>query len=522
MTISSSPDPVCPFIKDTLPAYQFDAPALHLGGAMFNAVPVSQVPVRLPLRMLNRHGLITGATGTGKTVTLQVIAEQLSLAGVPTLLMDLKGDLSGIARPGTGHPKIDQRMQAIGLPYQPESIPVEFLSLSKLPGARLRATVSEFGPQLFSKMLGLNDTQTGIATVVFKYCDDHGLALVNLDDFRTALNYIRTDAKAEVETRYGTLSASSAGTILRKLLELEQQGGDSFFGEPSFDVMDLCRNVNGQGVVSILGLKDIQDRPRLFSTFMLSLLAEVYRLFPEAGDLDQPKLVIFIDEAHLIFKEASDELIDQLESIIKLIRSKAVGVYFCTQNPTDIPEAILGQLGLKVQHALRAFTAKDRKAIRLVAENFPASPHYDIETLLTTMGIGEALVSGLGPKGRPLPPVHTLLRAPVTRLGPLTKPELDQTTAASPLVPQYAATLDPESAHDILTRKIAAAQNLNQRKSVLQDRTRQTRQASPSPRRRRQKGFLEQVLASSAARQVGRTLAREVTRGLLGTLKGRK
>jgi DNA helicase HerA-like ATPase len=510
------------FIQDLLPKFHFDVPKLQLGAAMLDGETIPEVPVQVPLKMLNRHGLITGATGTGKTVTLQVIAEQLSLAGVPSLLMDMKGDLSGIAAPSGGHPKIDERMAAIGLPFHAEALPVEFLTLSKSPGLRLRATVSEFGPQLFSKMLGLNETQTGIATVVFQYCDDHGLALVNLDDFRTALNYIRGEVKDEVEARYGRLSGASAGTILRKMLELEQQGGDSFFGEPSFDVMDLCRNKNEKGIISVLSLKDIQDRPRLFSTFMLSLLAEVYRLFPEVGDLDKPKLAIFIDEAHLIFDKATDELIEQLESIIKLIRSKAVGVYFCTQNPTDIPEAILSQLGLKVQHALRAFTAKDRQAIRLVARNFPDSSYYSVESLLTEMGIGEALVSGLDPKGRPLPPVHTLLRAPVTRMGPLKTPEYQSVVASSAIAAKYATTLDPESAHDILKEKIEAARDLEARRDVMTKRDRQVVQTSPRTRSRRQKGFLEQVLASSAARQVGRTLAREVTRGLLGALGSKK
>ncbi len=510
------------FTRELLPKFSFDLPKLQLGAAMLEKKAVADVPVQIPLKMFNRHGLITGATGTGKTVTLQVIAEQLSLAGVPSLLMDMKGDLSGIATPSSGHPKIDERMKAINLPFQPEQIPVEFLTLSKSLGLRLRATVSEFGPQLFSKMLGLNDTQTGIATVVFQYCDDNGLALVNLDDFRTALNYIRTEAKEEVEARYGHLSGSSAGTILRKMLELEQQGGDSFFGEPSFDVMDLCRTVHDRGVVSVLSLKDIQDKPRLFSTFMLSLLAEVYRLFPEVGDLDKPKLVIFIDEAHLIFDKATDELIEQLESIIKLIRSKAVGVYFCTQNPTDIPDSILSQLGLKVQHSLRAFTAKDRQAIRLVARNFPDSKYYAIESLLTEMGIGEALVCGLDPKGRPLPAVHTLLRAPVTRLGPLTDKERQTVLSTSTVAAKYAATLDAESAHEILNRKIAASRDLEARRLVIDERDQKAAQAPVRTRTRSQKGFLEQVLASSAARQVGRTLAREMTRGLLGALGSKR
>ncbi|MEO0453760.1 MAG: helicase HerA-like domain-containing protein [Verrucomicrobiota bacterium] len=517
-----SPNPHRELINQLAPPYQFEAEAIQFGSAIISDDTLPEVPVRIPLKMMNRHGLITGATGTGKTVTLQVVAEQLSLAGVPSLLMDLKGDLSGLGSPSAGHKKIDQRMEAIGLPFQAEDLPVEFLTLSKLPGVKLRATVSEFGPQLFSKMLGLNETQTGIATVVFKYCDDRGLALVDLQDFRAALNYIRGDGKEEVEERYGRVSGASAGTILRKMLELEQQGGDTFFGEPSFDVHDLCRlNKKGKGILSILSLKDIQDRPRLFSTFMLSLLSEVYRLFPEEGDLEKPKLAIFIDEAHLIFKEASSELIDQLEAIIKLIRSKAVGIYFCTQNPTDIPEAILSQLGLKIQHSLRAFTAKDRKAIKLVAENFPTTKFYDIESLLTQMGIGEALITGLGPKGRPLPPVHTLLRAPVTRMGPLKKTELTAIVSASPLVARYAQTLDPKSAHEILTGKMESADDLKARESVLKDRDKLTKKYSADTlkalgKKKTGPSFLEQVLSSPAAKEISRTVGREISRGLLG------
>jgi hypothetical protein len=483
--------------------------------------------------MFNRHGLIAGATGTGKTKTLQVITEQLSQTGVPVMVMDIKGDLSGIAMPGTPHPKIEERHRLLGLPWQPRAVPVEFASLSDEPGARLRATVSEFGPVLFSKMLGLNDTQAGVMAVAFKYCDDHRLPLLDLNDIRTVLNHISSEGKAEVENRYGRLSTATVGTIVRKLLELEQQGASRFFGELSFQVEDLCRrDAAGRGIVTILRLTDLQDRPKLFSTFMLALLSEMYGTFPELGDPDRPRLVLFIDEAHLIFDEASKALLDQIETVIKLIRSKAVGVFFCTQSPQDVPAAVLGQLGLKIQHALRAFTAKDRKAIKLAAENYPDSPFYDLADLLTQMGIGEAMVTGLNPKGVPTPTAHVLLRSPESRMGVLEMAELQRFCATSPLVHKYSQAVDPESAYELITRKLQAAASERKWSEIIKERAqtepppyqppRSTRSASrpppllaPSPP---QKSILEQVIGSSTARQVGNTVAREITRGLLGAL----
>ena len=330
--------------------------------------------VKVPLKTLNRHGLISGATGTGKTKTLQVLAEHLSANSIPVLLMDIKGDLSGLAQPSPGHRKIDERHDAIGIPFNAHSYPLELLSLSDEAGVRLRATVTEFGPVLFSKILDLNETQSGVMAVLFKYCDDHGLPLIDLKDIKKTIQFVTGEGKDEFEQEYGRISTASTGAIMRKLIELEQQGAEKFFGEKSFDVDDLLRiDENGFGIISTVRLTDIQDRPKLFSTFMLSLLAEIYSSFPEEGDMDAPKLVMFIDEAHLIFEEASDALLDQLEAIIKLIRSKGVGIFFVTQNPADIPDDVLGQLGMKVQHALRAFTAKDRKAIKLAAQNFPDS-----------------------------------------------------------------------------------------------------------------------------------------------------
>ncbi len=371
--------------------YETEGASIILGGAMLDGKCIKDTLVKIPLKTLNRHGLIAGATGTGKTKTLQGVAERLSEQGVPVLLMDIKGDLSGLAKPGSTHPKITERHEQIGLPYSVAQFPVVFLSLSQGKGVRLRATVSEFGPVLFSKVLDLNDTQSGIVSIVFKYCDDHDMPLLDLKDFKQVLQFITHDGKAEIEKEYGAVAKASTSAILRKIIQLEQQDAELFFGEKSFEIDDLLAiDERGYGRISVLRLSDIQDRPKLFSSFMLSLLAEAYGSMPEAGDLEKPRLAIFIDEAHLMFEEASDALLDQIETIIKLIRSKGVGIFFCTQNPSDIPDDVLGQLGLKIQHALRAFTAKDRKMIRLTAENYPISEFYKTDEMLTSLGIGEA------------------------------------------------------------------------------------------------------------------------------------
>ncbi|MCL6272501.1 DUF853 domain-containing protein [Muricauda sp. 2012CJ35-5] len=432
---------------------------ITMGAGMFNGETVTNALVKIPLKTLNRHGLIAGATGTGKTKTLQVISENLSDKGIPVLLMDLKGDLSGIAQPSPGHPKIDERHEKIGIPFEAKGFPVEIMSLSEQDGVRLRATVSEFGPVLLSRILDLTVTQEGIVAVVFKYCDDNKLPLLDLKDFKKVLQYATGEGKKEFQAAYGRISTSSTGTILRKIIELEQQGAELFFGEKSFDVEDLVRiDENGRGYINIIRLTDIQDRPKLFSTFMLSLLAEIYSTFPEQGDSDSPELILFIDEAHLIFKEASKALLEQIESIVKLIRSKGIGLYFVTQNPTDVPDDVLAQLGLKVQHALRAFTAKDRKAIKLTAENYPISEFYDTKEVLTSLGIGEALISALDEKGRPTPLAATLLRAPMSRMDVLTDKELKEAIASSKLVKKYNEDIDRESAYEILNEKIEKAQ----------------------------------------------------------------
>lgn len=461
-------------------AYQFKGDYMTMGAALIEGETLTNAFVNVPLKTLNRHGLIAGATGTGKTKTLQVIAENLSDKGVPVLLMDLKGDLSGIAKASAGHPKIEERHKAIGLAYEPKGFPVEVLTLSEQDGVRLRATVSEFGPVLLSRILDLSVTQEGIVAVVFKYCDDHKLPLLDLNDFKKVLQYATDAGKDEFQAAYGRISTSSTGTILRKIIELEQQGADLFFGEKSFEVDDLTRiDENGRGYINIVRLTDIQDKPKLFSTFMLSLLAEIYSTFPEQGDSERPELVLFIDEAHLIFENASKALLDQIESIVKLIRSKGIGLFFVTQNPADIPDDVLAQLGLKVQHALRAFTAKDRKAIKLAAQNYPDSEFYNTEELLTSLGIGEALISALDEKGRPTPLAATMLRAPMSRMDVLTDSELKELILNSDLVKKYKENIDRESAYEILNEKIERAEKeAEKQKEREQNQTSTTRPSS--------------------------------------------
>lgn len=497
--------------------YTFKGDSIVLGGAVIDQVPLMDALIKIPLRTMNRHGLIAGATGSGKTKTLQILAEQLSAKSVPVLLMDIKGDLSGIAVASDGHPKIDERHAKIGIPFNADTSPVEFLTLSDEKGARLRATVSEFGPVLFSKMLDLNETQSGIVAVIFKYCDDQNLPLLDLKDFRKTIQWITGEGKKEIEEIYGRISTASTGAIMRKIVELEQQGADTFFGERSFDVDDLCRlDENGKGIVSIIRLTDIQDRPKLFSTFMLQILAEIYANFPEEGDLEQPKLVIFIDEAHLVFDEASDALLDQIEAIVKLIRSKGVGLYFVTQNPADIPEDVLGQLGLKIQHALRAFTAKDRKAIKLAAQNYPETNFYDVDQLLTQLGIGEALVTALNEKGIPTPLAHCLLRAPQSRMDVLSDSEINGIIRKSGLIRKYNEVIDRDSAYEILSDKIEDAQREEQQEEIRMQR--EKARSSSSRSRRQQKSTFEKIMSNTTTRQIGRTVARELTRGLLGVL----
>ena len=483
-----------------------------LGTGILDGEAVSHTHVKVPLKTMNRHGLIAGATGTGKTKTLQVIAEQLSLKGIPSVLMDLKGDLSGLAKPGESSDFIVKRSATIGVEYTPQGLPVELMSISDEKGVRLKATVSEFGPVLLSQILELNDTQQGVVALVFRYCDTHHLPLLDLKDFKRVLQYVTNEGKAAIEKEFGQVSSASVNTIMRKIIELEQQGAERFFGELSFDVEDFVRTKEGRGVISVIRLTDIQSRPKLFSTFMLSLLSEIYETFPEQGDADQPKLCLFIDEAHLVFGNASKDLLEKIEAIIKLIRSKGVGVFFCTQTPTDVPESVLGQLGLKVQHALRAFTAKDRKAITKTAENYPDSPFYDTAEILTAMGIGEALVTALNEKGIPTPLAHTLVRAPITRMDILSEAEIDQLVATSDLVYKYNKEIDHDSAFEILERKMVD----------IHDEQEEAQLPRPSAgraadRTKKDESLIEELSKNTMIRQIGRTLFRELARGIMGS-----
>lgn len=498
------------FIEVINGGYAPEGGKLIIGAGMLNGEIIPEAKVQLPLATLNRHGLIAGATGTGKTKTLQLLAEGLSANGVAVMMMDIKGDLSGIAAPGSLKPNIQQRHEKLGIPWTPAGFPCELMSLSDEPGVRLRATVSEFGPVLFSKILGLNDTQSGVVSLVFKYADDQGLALLDLKDFKKVLQYCINEGKEEIKKEYGAVSTASASTILRKIIEVEEQGAEKFFGERSFDVEDLLQlDEKGRGIIHIVRLMDIQDKPKLFSTFMLCLLAEIYQRFPEEGDMEQPKLVLFIDEAHLIFKEAGKALLEQLEAIIKLIRSKGVGIIFCTQSPTDIPAAILGQLGLKVQHALRAFTANDRKAIKLVSGNYPESSFYQVDALITSLGIGEALVTALTEKGTPSPLVHTCLCAPASRMDVLTVAEQQSLVDRSALVKKYSEIIDRESAYELLQQKL---------ETTVPTEKAPASSAKKSKKEQEEGSVISEALDSTVGRQVVRSIAREVTRGLLGVL----
>lgn len=494
--------------------YACNGDSIILGGAILDGEPVAGTLVKVSLKTMNRHGLVAGATGTGKTKTLQVISEQLSEKGVPVLMMDVKGDLSGIAMPGEAKPFILERHSKIDLPYSVKGYPVELLSLSEQEGVRLRATVSEFGPVLLSRILDLNDTQGGVLAVIFKYCDDNKLALLDLKDLKKVIQYVTEEGKDEIEKDYGRISTATTGIITRKILELEQQGADLFFGELSFDINDLLRrDRNGNGYISIIRLTDIQDKPKLFSTFMLSLLAEIYSQMPEKGDAEKPELVIFIDEAHLIFSQASKTLLEQIGNIVKLIRSKGIGVFFVTQNPTDVPNEVLAQLGMKVQHALRAFTAVDRKAIKLTAENYPDSDYYKTDETITSLGIGEALVTALNERGIPTPLAAVMLRAPQSRMDILTPSEISSINRSSDLVRKYSSTIDRESAYEILGEKIA---KLGEEEAKQQER----KEWESGRLRERERYPQRRTSASSRQNPVVKVLTSATfIRGVLGVLK---
>lgn len=500
------------FLETIKTGYTFKGECFKIGGAMLDGAVVPGADVLIPLKTMNRHGLIAGATGTGKTKTLQMLAEGLSDASVPVLLMDIKGDLSGIAAAGTVNGNITDRCQKIGVEFKPNACPVDLLTLSNQKGARLRATVSEFGPVLLSKILGLNDTQGGFVAMIFKYCDDKKLPLLDLKDFIKVLQFVSDEGKAEMEKEYGKISTTSTGTILRKVIELQQQGADVFFGEKSFDVDDLMRiSDDGRGIISIVRVTDLQDRPKLFSTFMLQLLAELYASSPEEGDLDKPKLVMFIDEAHLIFQEANDALLQQIETIIKLIRSKGIGVYFCTQNPKDVPASVLAQLGLKVQHALRAFTAADRKVIRQTAENYPETTFYKTEDLITQLGTGEALVTILNEKGIPTPLVHCMIRPPQSRMDILSDAEIDALVSKSKIAAKYNEVINSESAYEILTEKLdeAVKRDAEEKEQKTEEKT------EKRPPAKKEKSLFDNPTVKSMTRTAGNSIVRTLL-GVLG------
>ena len=439
--------------------YALAEPGLIIGSAMHGGELVNDARVQVALSMLNRHGLIAGATGTGKTKTLQLLAGQLSMAGVPVFVADIKGDVTGIAVPGDGtNPKVVERCASLAWTFQPAGHPVELLSLSGLLGAQVRATVHSFGPLLLGKVLDLNETQTSILSLVFKYCDDNALPLLDLKDLATTLKFLASDEGEPILEDYGGMSSASVGVLLRSIVVLEQQGTDIFFGEPEFDVQDLLRTTpDGAGIVSVLELRDVMDKPSLFSTFMLWMLAQLYETLPEVGDLPKPKLCFFFDEAHLLFDGASDALLQQIERTARLIRSKGVGVYFVTQAPTDVPSSVLAQLGNRVQHALRAYTPDDADALRKTARTFPTTTFYDVETTITSLGIGEGLVTVLSPRGVPTPLAATRLLPPDSQMSPIPEADLQARVAASPFRVKYGQTIDRQSAHEIIGARIASA-----------------------------------------------------------------
>ncbi|MEA2464914.1 MAG: double-strand break repair helicase HerA and related ATPase [Acidobacteriota bacterium] len=504
-------------------AYGFDVPALDLGHVLRDGSAAGELPGRIPLRMMNRHGMIAGSTGTGKTRTLQLLAEGLSRAGVPVFLADVKGDLAGMCLAGETNERLTSRAAQVGRTHAPEAFPVEFFSLTGNRGTQLRATVSSFGPILLGKVLDLTAVQQSVLAMVFKYCDDRKMPLLDFDDLRGVLNYLTTEGKEELK-QYGGMSAATVGVLVRKMVELEQQGAAKFFGEPELDLNDLLRNVNGKGVINILSLADVQDKPRLYSTFLMWLLGQFYYRMPEVGDPDKPKLVFFFDEAHQLFADASSALVEHIEQVSRLIRSKGIGVFFITQTPKDVDEDVLAQLGNRVQHAIRAYTPKDAKNVKATASTFPESDHVDVAKSLTTLGTGEALVTVLDPKGIPTAVASTQILAPCSFMSSIDDAQYQRIIATSPLAPKYAVAINRESAHEMLQKKLetaAAAEPDDDfgwkqeaddfdwrggRKPAARKRT--------AARPRARKSIAEKMV-DTAAREVGRG----VGRGVLGLIR---
>jgi len=481
------------------------------------------LPVYLLPKMGNRHGMIAGATGTGKTVTLQILAEGFSALGVPVFMADVKGDLSGMACAGGGKPKLEERAAQIGCgPLEYRESPVVFWDLYGEKGHRIRTSITEMGPVLLSRLMSLNETQEGVLTIAFRLADDQGLMLLDLKDLRAMLNFISENAK-EIHAEYGNVSGASVGAIQRALLQLEEEGADLFFGEPALDISDLMRvHHDGRGVVNILAADRLMNNRRAYSTFLLWLLSEMFEELPEVGDLEKPKLVFFFDEAHLLFSDAPAALVEKVEQVVRLIRSNGVGVYFVTQNPLDIPDTVLGQLGNRVQHALRAFTPRDQKAVKSAATTFRANPTFSTEAVITELGVGEALVSVLDEKGAPTLVERTLIRPPLSRLGPATDAERATVMQASPVAGRYDKDYDPESAFEILSKRAdekareaeeAAREAEDEKRRAAEDKQRQR----VTTRSSRRETPLEAGM-KSAMRSVGTQIGREVMRGLLGGL----
>jgi DNA helicase HerA-like ATPase len=494
------------------------------------------VRFRTRVRMMTRHGMIAGSTGTGKTRTLQLFAEGLSRAGVPVFLADVKGDLAGMCLAGTASEKLMARESAAGRTFHPEAFPVEFFSLTGTRGTQLRATVSSFGPILLGKVLDLTETQQSVLAMIFKYCDDRKMPLLDFDDLRGVLTYLSSDGKQELK-EYGGMSSATVGVLVRKMVELEQQGAAKFFGEPELDMADLVRTVDGRGVVNILSLADVQDKPRLYSTFLMWLLGQFYYRSPEVGDPDKPKLVFFFDEAHQLFSDASSALVEHIEQVARLIRSKGIGVFFITQTPKDVDEDVLAQLGNRVQHAVRAFTPKDAKNLRATASTFPESEHVDVEKCLTTLGTGEALVTVLNPKGIPTAVAAAQVAAPAASMSTIDDAQYQRVIGGSAVAVKYSTPINRESAHEMLQKKLeASAEEVDEFGWQEEGDDFEWKSASPRPatraaapaRRRapaKEKGVLESALnsrmAQNVARQATRTITQTIVRGIFGMLKGR-
>ncbi|QNN54624.1 helicase HerA-like domain-containing protein [Nocardioides mesophilus] len=510
--------------------YAFEGPALELGGLMIDASTLTDVAVRIPLGMLNRHGLVAGATGTGKTKTLQLLAEQLATQGVPVFAADIKGDLSGLAAPGQESPRISERAASVGQTWTARGFPVEYYALGgQGTGVPLRATMTAFGPTLLAKVLGLNDTQESSLGLVFHYADKAGLPLLDLADLRAVVQYLVSDeGKADLKG-LGGLSSSTAGVILRELIAFSDQGADAFFGEPEFESADLLRTTaDGLGVISLVELPNLQDRPAVFSTFLMWLLADLFHDLPEVGDVDKPKLVFFFDEAHLLFHDASKDFLSAIAQTVRLIRSKGVGVFFVTQSPTDVPDDVLGQLGSRVQHQLRAHTPNDAKALKQTVSTYPVSAYHDLGAVLTSLGIGEAVVTVMNERGAPTPVAWTRLRAPESLMAPADPAAMQAAVLASPLQAKYAETIDRDSAHERLAAKVEAGAAKAEAEAAASPNAPDARVRRPRKRAkvdypapaRRQEGpgdVLADVISSPIAKDLMRTAAREILRGVFRT-----